>query len=267
LEGGSTWKCSGHGTLVDTPDKRYFYLYHAYNGVDFEYIGRQGMLDEVVWNNETGWPYFKTGKNPSVSSDVPFKNTIQTKESIWEDDFSTNKNLAYWEWDVNCPKPLIKMEKGCLIIGNNQEATTFVGLRPQSGDYEMTTQIIPNQSHSGIGIYSNQQNHIAFVINHSELVLYNVSKGVKEILSIQKIKNRKSVLLKYEAISGRYFRFYWSENGTRWNAVLVNNSVEVDGTFVAQWGYSPRVGFIVGGESKIQFSKISIRYDSKLLNK
>jgi hypothetical protein len=98
-------------------------------------------------------------------------------------------------------------------------------------------------------------------------VLYNVSKGVKEILSIQKIKNRKSVLLKYEAISGRYFRFYWSENGTRWNAVLVNNSVEVDGTFVAQWGYSPRVGFIVGGESKIQFSKISIRYDSKLLNK
>lgn len=267
LEGGSSWKCSGHGTLVDTPDKRYFYLYHAYNGVDFEYIGRQGMLDEVVWNNETGWPYFKTGKNPSVSSDVPFKNSIQTNESIWEDDFSTNKNLDFWEWDVNCPKPLIKMDKGCLIIGNNQKTTTFVGLRPQSGDYELTTQIIPNQSHSGIGIYSNQQNHIALTIDHSELVLYKVNKGVKDILAIQKIKNSNSVLLKFEAISGRYFRFYWSENGTAWNAVLVNDSVTVDGIFVTQWGYSPRVGFIVGGESKAQFSKISIKYDSKLPNK
>lgn len=29
LEGGENWICSGHGTLVQTPDKRYFYLYHA----------------------------------------------------------------------------------------------------------------------------------------------------------------------------------------------------------------------------------------------
>jgi beta-xylosidase len=266
LEGGSVWKCSGHGTLVDTPDKRYFYLYHAYNGVDFEYIGRQGMLDEVVWNNETGWPSFKSGKNPSITSDVPFKNTIQTNESIWEDDFSTNKNLDFWEWDVNYPKPLIKIKNSCLDITNNQKTTTFVGLRPKSGDYELSTHIIPIQTHSGIGIYSDQQNHIALKIDHSELVLYKVSKGVKDILAIQKIKNSKSVLLKFEAISGRYFRFYWSENGTTWNAVLVNNTGTVDGSFVAQWGYSPRVGFIIGGESKAQFSKITMRYNNKLRN-
>ena len=52
LEGGKVWRCPGHGTLVTTPDGRYFYLYHAYHATDFEYIGRQGMLDELAWNDE-----------------------------------------------------------------------------------------------------------------------------------------------------------------------------------------------------------------------
>jgi xylan 1,4-beta-xylosidase len=267
MEGGSVWKCSGHGTLVDTPDKRFFYLYHAYNGVDFEYIGRQGMLDEVVWNNETGWPYFKSGKNPSVSSEVPFKNTIQKKAAIWSDDFSNPKNLAFWQWDVNAPQPSINFAHGCLNIVNTHKEIAFVGLSPQSGNYTLITQIIPTNINAGVGIYSNQQNYIALVVSQSNLVLYKVNKGEKEILSKHDLKTAKSVFLKYEAVNGRYFKFYWSNNGKDWNAIKHQNSIEVDGTFVAQWGYSPRIGFIVEGESKAKFSKITILYDSKLPNK
>ncbi|MFW5754664.1 MAG: glycoside hydrolase family 43 protein, partial [Marinilabiliaceae bacterium] len=57
LEGGEEWVCPGHGTLVSTSDGRDFYLYHSYHATDFEYVGRQGMLDEVVWDEETGWPF------------------------------------------------------------------------------------------------------------------------------------------------------------------------------------------------------------------
>ncbi|MDA3823850.1 MAG: glycoside hydrolase family 43 protein, partial [Bacteroidales bacterium] len=66
LQGGDEWVCPGHGTLVSTQEKRYYYLYHAYNLTDFEFIGRQGLLDEVVWNEQTNWPYFKNGNTPSI---------------------------------------------------------------------------------------------------------------------------------------------------------------------------------------------------------
>jgi hypothetical protein len=36
--------------VVVTPDRRYFYLHHAYNGTDFTFAGRQGVLSELVWD-------------------------------------------------------------------------------------------------------------------------------------------------------------------------------------------------------------------------
>ncbi len=266
MEGGSAWKCSGHGTLVATPDQRYFYLYHAYNGVDFEYIGRQGMLDEVVWNNETGWPYFKSGKNPSVTAELPFKNTIQKSETTWVDDFSNKKNLAFWQWDVNAPQPSITVENGCLNIVNSHKEIAFVGLSPQAGNYTLTTEIIPTNANAGIGIYSNQQNYITLVVSQLELLLYKMNKGEKELLSKQKFKSGKSVFLKYEAVNGRYFTFYWSNNGKDWNVIANKDYNEVDGTAVVQWGYSPRVGFLVAGDSNAQFSEIMLHYDVKHKN-
>ncbi len=263
LEGGGVWKFSGHGTLVDTPNNRYFYLYHAYNSIDFEYIGRQGMLDEVVWNKQTGWPYFKNGKNPSVTAETPFKGTAQKNDSVWIDDFSSKNDQYFWEWDINLPKPSIKIAKGEMSITKGHNGISFLGLRPQSGDYQLMAKVIPTVEFSGIGIYSNQQNLIAFVANQSELVLYEIKKGEKEVLSKVNIKKSKSMFLKYEAVDGRYFRFFWSENGVKW--IPVKENVQVDGTFVAQWGCSPRVGFIIDGKecSTSKFSELKIQYNQK----
>jgi hypothetical protein len=71
------------------------------------------------------------------------------------------------------------------------------------------------------------------------------------------------MFLKYEAVDGRYFRFYWSENGVNW--IPVKENLQVDGTFVAQWGCSPRVGFIIDGKecSTSKFSELKIQYNQK----
>ena len=49
LSGNDDWKCPGHGSLVTLRDGRTFLLYHAYHPRDFEYAGRQALLDEVTW--------------------------------------------------------------------------------------------------------------------------------------------------------------------------------------------------------------------------
>lgn len=262
LQGGSEWLCTGHGTLVTTADNRYFYLYHSYNATDFEFIGRQGMLDEVMWDKQTGWPYFKNGSTPSVTAAVPFKNTEQKRDSIFTDDFSTDKNLAFWEWDINQPKPFIELAKGELIITPTHNKINFLGLRPKTGDYNLTTEVVPTDGFCGIGIYGNQQNLLALTVTSSELILFQIKKGEKEILSKEPIHSANSIFLKYEAVSGRYFQFFWSENGVDWLPIKVRNEYQVDGTFLAQWGFSPRVGFMVEGNEagKFRYSELNIHY-------
>lgn len=260
LQGSETWKCTGHGTLVSTPDNRDFYMYHSYNATDFEYIGRQGMLDEIFWDKKTDWPYFKNGV-PSDSAKMPFANTRQNRDSVWYDDFSTQTNLAFFEWDVLVPAPQTEIVDGIFNITSNYEGLSFLGLRPKDGNYILTAEVI-SANKSGIGIYSNQNTSLSFTIENSELVLTKVINGEKEILTREKISENASVYLKFEASKGRDFHFFWSENGEDWIPVKAADNFQIDGTYLTQWGFSPRVGFIVNGEkdTTARFSELKIEY-------
>ena len=136
-----------------------------------------------------------------------------------------------------------------------------MGLRPKDGDYILTAEVI-SANHSGIGIYSNQNTSLSFTIENSELVLTKVINGEKEILTQEKLPENASVYLKFEASKGRYFHFFRSENGEDWIPVKAADNFQIDGTYLAQWGFSPRVGFIVNGEkdTTASFSELKIEY-------
>lgn len=260
LKGGDEWVCPGHGTLFSTADNRFYYLYHAYNIIDFEFIGRQGMIDEVEWNDQTAWPYFKNGESPSALAPLPFKNKYQKRDSVWMDNFSSDKYLAFYEWDLNTPKPEYTLNKGELCIRSNYQGINFLGIRPKTGDYMLSSEVIITSEMSGIGIYSNEKNVLAFTADNSRLLLFQIKNGDKEVLFTKNIEKKKSLHLKYEATAGQYYSFFWSGNGIDWVPVILKDSEKVDGTFIAQWGYSPRVGFIIQGDNKTQhrFSELNI---------
>ncbi len=260
LQGSDTWKCTGHGTLVSTSDDRDFYMYHSYNTTDFEFIGRQGMLDEIFWDKATNWPYFENDM-PSDSAKMPFENSQQNRDSIWVDDFSTQANLAFFEWDVLIPKPKAEINEGLLNITSQHSGISFLGLRPYDGDYVLTSEVI-SANQSGVGIYSNQRTSLSLTVHHSDLMLTKVSNGEKEILVQEKIPESAMVYLKFEASKGRYFHFFWSENGEEWIPVKAADNFQIDGTYLAQWGFSPRVGFISNGGvgSTAAFSELKIEY-------
>ena len=249
LQGGEEWRCPGHGTLVQTADNRDFYMYHSYNATDFEFIGRQGMLDEIVWDEETAWPHFKNGNTPSEEALLPFQNTQQEKITNWEDDSSSDKNLAFWEWDVKVAKPNAKLENGELLILPSHTGVNFLGLRPKMGDYSMVTEVKLSESQNGIGVYSNQEHVLAITTSNSEVQVYKIQEGNKEVLAKESRTGIASIFLKYEARDGRYYKFYWSTDETNWQEMKIGNAEEFDASFIAQWGFSPRAGFIVDGKS------------------
>ena len=128
LEGGGQWLCPGHGTLVATPDNRYFYMHHSYHTIDFEYIGRQGMIEELIWDEISGWPHFKNGTFPSEIDEVPFKNTIQRRETVYYSDFSDDKDLQNWQWDLNKRKPEMNRIPDGIELSSDDEGFIFTGI-------------------------------------------------------------------------------------------------------------------------------------------
>jgi len=263
LHGDNTWKCPGHGTLVTTPDNRYFYLYHSYNAIDFEYIGRQGMLDEVVWDDATGWPRFKNGNTPSVQAEMPFANTKQVRDTVYSDDFSNDKNLKFWQWDLTKPKPEIKIQNGAFALSSTKGEIAFAGVSPKTGNYSFETELSERSAdQSGICVYGNSMNLLAFTASHSKLVLFQLKKGTKEILSETSIPETGKVFLKLEATHGRDYRFFWSTDQKNWTPFKIQGEYTVAGEFLPQWGVAMRTGLISEGNNgkNGSFSSVKIKY-------
>jgi beta-xylosidase len=249
LESGNTWKCPGHGTLVSTPDNRFFYIYHSYNSTDFEYIGRQGMLDEMVWNETTGWPRFKNGNTPSVHTDMPFSQTIQRRDSVFADNFSTDKNLKFWQWDLTKPKPGISIKNGLLTLSAEQEGITFTGISPKTGNYSFEAELSGETTDlCGICVYGNSENLLALAVSGSKLVLFQLKKGIKEFLVETVIPENLPVSLKLMATHGRIYQFFLSNDQKNWIPVKIQNDYTVDGNFLPQWGVAMRTGLLIDGK-------------------
>lgn len=82
------WRCSGHGSLVEKDGKQY-YLYHAYNKTGSVYVGREGILEELLWG-ENGWPYFK--------NDAKYDRLNASLDFI--DNFKGKTLNTFWQWRV-----------------------------------------------------------------------------------------------------------------------------------------------------------------------
>src|SRR5690606_38556265 len=92
---------------------RYFFLYHAYAKDGDVYTGRQGLLSEVVWNEETGWPEFKEGS-------VEAHQEILSRDSKIEEDFSSSMLAPSWQWPVG-EKPDFTLKSGTIKLQASRE--------------------------------------------------------------------------------------------------------------------------------------------------
>ena len=63
VESNDEWLCPGHGTAVQSPDGRWWLVYHSYDADALD-RGRQLLLDPIRWTRD-GWPVVNRGRGPS----------------------------------------------------------------------------------------------------------------------------------------------------------------------------------------------------------
>lgn len=206
------------------------------------------MLNELIWDEASGWPRFKNGNTPSDSAQIPFNNSAQCRDSDYINDFSSDENLKFWQWDLNKPKPDIIIKNRTLALSSKQKGIVFAGLSPKTGNYSFEAKVSkPTADLSGICVYGDQKNLLALTVSQFHLVLFKIKNGEKEILAETSLQGNKPIALKLESVHGRFFRFFWSSDQTNWVPIKISNEY-YDGAFLPHWGEAMRTGLVLDNQ-------------------
>lgn len=255
LRGGGEWRCPGHGTPVRAPDGRWFYLYHAYHARDFVHVGRQGLLDELLWSGE-GWPFFKYGPVPTTQAPTPFGNDAGPGPSDFADDFAESARPLQWQWDFRHP-PSVTTRDGALHVTVTESAAAspsgaFYGVAPAQGNYTVTTMVEPRGAAlKGLAAYGDAGHALGLGVSDGRLVLWIVEKRQRRTLVEQPFSVAAAVHLRMEVRHATRYRFAWSADGRSWTPVARDGDErrDVDGDGLPPWDRGVRAGLFVRGET------------------
>jgi xylan 1,4-beta-xylosidase len=253
LRGGGEWRCPGHGTPVQTPDGRWFYMYHAYHATDFVHVGRQALLDELRWS-DSGWPLFKYGDVPTVQAPTPFDTEARLGAADFSDDFTASARPLQWQWDFRRP-PTVTTQDGTLQIAVTEAAAgsptgTFYGVAPAQGHYTATATVDPRGAAlKGLAAYGDADNALGLGVSAGRLVLWKVEKQRRHTIAEQPLTAAGTVHLRMEVRDGRRYQFSWSADGKSWTPIghKGEGPAEVDGDYLPPWDRAVRAGLFVTG--------------------
>jgi beta-xylosidase len=245
----TTWKCPGHGTVVTTPDGRYFYLHHAYRNNDFTFTGRQGVLSELVWNAKNDWPSFRYGTATPSQAESPYAITQRKGQDV-RINFSQSTDDRFWVWDVSQPRPDFAVRDGQLQIKSvaNRLTGSFLGLTVKEGTYTFSADVISrNDVLQSICLYGDSNNALGFGVKNKVVEIWQVKDGTRTVLDTQSVTAGSSAItLQLESRSGQYYAFSWRKKNGVQHPV---NRQPIDGQFLPRWDRAPRIGLSILGEA------------------
>lgn len=270
LEGDEDWICSGHGTLVKTADGRYFYLYHAYNQRDNVYTGRQGLLDELLWDEASGWPYFRFGPHPSIQAAVPWPGTIQDRDRAIDDDFDHASLPVRWQWDFRHCEPSVRFDDGNMVLSgkvtDDNPTGTALTVRPILGDYEMTTEVVNrNAAAKGLVLYGDAGQALGITCVGDKVQTWQVRQNERSLLGEAALPDQGPVFLRIAVRHGHLCRFYWSTDNHQWKELRAagQDAPFFDAAYLPPWDRSARPGLIHRGDptEPARFAWFRLRYE------
>ena len=256
LAGNEMWKCPGHGTVVQDAGGRDWLMYHAYSAKDFVYVGRQAMLDEVVWGAD-GWPTINGGRGPSGRAASPTGTRgMSGGARDFFDDFNARGLAHGWQWPQS-NVPQFRVERGQLLLSPSVEtkdnpATAVLARATTTGDYVATTAVnmrgVREALFAGLSAYGDAENSLGISVDDKKVVILwrrEKNEYKENVLTdfVGTMPRSGVVQLRMTAREGHLYRFAVSDDGRTWKDV----GDEVDGSFLPPWDRGVRVALVAGG--------------------
>ena len=261
LAGNETWKCPGHGSIIQDEGGRYFLMYHAYAVKDHIFTGRQGLLDEVKFGAD-GWPTLNDGKGPSTKAISPFGVAEKKAELSYADEFDRDRLHPGWQWPV-ADEPQYQLGGGRLILRPARETNDVTGgvlaRATTTGDYTAETVLdaaaISANALAGISAFGDRANAIGLSVGKGKLVLWRRERGKHTQLDTRPAPASKNLHLRLITTGGSQFKFAASPDGRQWTSVGDNQQ----GKHLPPWDRNVRVALTVGGGENVSATFVSFR--------
>lgn len=259
---GVDFTACGHGTMVTTPDGSMYYLCHAYLAGDGFYNGRQGILQEMIVD-EDGWIKCTTGNVAHIAQTIPFNQTEQQAVAGFTDEFKEPERSLAWSWNFVYSDIEVKSGDGVLRLSGkpkegNKFGTAFC-VRPLKPDYVYETKVNNvNASLKGLTMYGDHKNLVALGVTGNKLMLKEVRNGKDTIISEKELPVA-APYLRIEVAKGCYCTFSYSEDGREWKEMEIAPSPK-DYSYLVRWDRVARPGLIHIGSSDepAEFTKFSL---------
>ncbi|HZO84566.1 MAG TPA: family 43 glycosylhydrolase, partial [Verrucomicrobiae bacterium] len=237
-----------HGSIVTDPQGRDYLLYHAYHAKTFVYVGRQGLLDEITWN-EDGWPSINNNKGPSTNAAI----TISASALSFADEFSATKLRPEWQWPQN-NHPNVKVSEGFAVLrpaGTNAAdvVASIMAVKTTTANYTATTAIdakaLNAESKAGLSAYGDRENALGVTSDGTTITLWRRQRNKTE--TVATVPSPKTPRLHFQMVAkdGHRFQFAVSGDGKEWKSV--GNDVNVEGQHLPPWDRGIRVALTSGG--------------------
>jgi beta-xylosidase len=246
------WKCPGHGSIVEDPQGRDVFMYHAYSSKDSVYVGRQALADVVDWD-ASGWPQINQGKGPSLHLDGLLGKTLENSEHYFTEDFSSEKISPLWQWPFN-KKPQMKVDpKIGELVMTSPESKEFLGAvlgKPTTlGDYTARTHIHLSSSKErnsvGMTAFGEGPNALGVSYEKGHVMVWVRTQNMEKKVADVSFEAKEDLYLQVQAREGHFFQFSYSADGQKWIPV----GAELDGASLPPWDLGVRIGLnVASGE-------------------
>lgn len=253
LSENNHWKCMGHGSFVDAPNGRQYYLHHAYNKSTSVATGRQGLISELTWPSKQNWPKL-----------IPQQILDTTRNDIY-DNFSSKNLMNYWQWDFRNSSPLITQKNKVLTLGGNTMTNNPVGIvlttRPVAATFSMQVTVLnKNNALKGLAFYGDANAAIGLGVQGNQILVWQVVDKKFSILLSESITIDMPVRLELEVDSERIVRFKYRQSNMDWKNLAAK--VNLKEILLQQWDRSPRPGLHYQGRNteNANFSNFSLVY-------
>ena len=214
---GESWWSVGHGTLVSTPDDRWYFVYHGYrNG--FQSLGRHILMEPIEWTAD-GWPRAPLGANRDQPMPAPM-GVAQRPMMELSDDFSAPELKATWGAWNETDRSRFHLGGGALSMrakGDSPGQSSPLAIMARDASYQVQVVMEPGAGcGAGLGLFYRPGNWVFAELKNSQLRVYTdkdtlSTREWKAGMAHVKIVNRRN-----------YVEFLASEDGYYWQSLLAD---------------------------------------------
>ncbi len=209
------WWSVGHGTLVSTPDDRWYFVYHGYRK-GFQSLGRHTLLEPVEWTSD-GWPRAPLGARRSEPMAAPM-GVAQRPMIELSDDFKAPALKATWGAWKEPDMQRFRVGDGTLTVqakgGSYAESSPLTIMARDESYAVQVVARIEAQSRAALGLEYNPKVAIFVELGNGQLNIFGPQEKLasrewradRAWLRIVNQKNRVEILA--------------SEDGQKWQSLL-----------------------------------------------